>query len=56
MGEEHGIRDFRKHTGWYLKGFPAGGEMRARLNRVGSPRRAGAHPITDRETPFPVGA
>lgn len=36
MGEERGIRDFRKHTGWYLKGFPAGGEMRARLNRVGS--------------------
>jgi len=36
MGENHGIRDFRKHTGWYLKGFPTGSECRRRLNKVGS--------------------
>lgn len=56
MGEEHGIRDFRKHTGWYLKGFPAGGEMRARLNRVGSlEEMRELIGSLDRETPFPVG-
>ena len=26
-----GIRSFRKHTGWYLKGYPAGPETRRRL-------------------------
>ena len=56
MGEDHGVRDFRKHTGWYLKGFPAGGEMRSRLNRVGSLEEMrdliGA---LDRDIPFPVG-
>ncbi len=36
MGEMRGIRDFRKHTGWYLKGFSTGNEIRRQLNRVGS--------------------
>jgi tRNA-dihydrouridine synthase len=32
MGDEaFAVRDFRKHTGWYLTGFPAGGEMRRKL-------------------------
>ncbi len=56
MGEQRGVRDFRKHTGWYLKGFPAGGETRRHLNRVGSLEEmrelvAGL----DRHTPFPEG-
>ena len=29
--ETSGIRELRKHTAWYLKGFPAGGETRAAL-------------------------
>ncbi|MEX2424380.1 MAG: tRNA dihydrouridine synthase DusB [Acidimicrobiia bacterium] len=29
-----GIRSFRKHTGWYLKGYPAGPEVRRRLSTV----------------------
>lgn len=29
-----GIRSFRKHTGWYLKGYPAGPEIRRRLSVV----------------------
>ena len=36
MGERRGIRDFRKHTGWYLKGFPTGNEVRRILNKVES--------------------
>ena len=28
MGEERGCKEFRKHVSWYLKGFPAGGELR----------------------------
>jgi len=56
MGEEHGIRDFRKHTGWYLKGFPAGGELRARLNRVGSlDEMRDLVGALDRTIPFPDG-
>jgi len=29
-----GIRSFRKHAGWYLKGYPAGPETRRRLSVV----------------------
>ncbi len=34
--EHRGIRDFRKHPGWYLQGFPVGGATRRRLNQVRS--------------------
>lgn len=33
-GTDRGVRDFRKHTGWYLKGYPVGGEIRGRLGQV----------------------
>jgi nifR3 family TIM-barrel protein len=36
MGEERGCKEFRKHVAWYLKGFPAGGEMRHQLALVDS--------------------
>ncbi len=36
VGEEVAVREIRKHTGWYLQGFPIGGEVRRRLNQVGS--------------------
>lgn len=35
-GEEHATRDIRKHIGWYLRGFPVGGEVRSALARVES--------------------
>ncbi|WP_115685905.1 tRNA dihydrouridine synthase DusB [Corynebacterium senegalense] len=35
-GEEHACRDIRKHTGWYLRGFPVGGEFRKNLAKVES--------------------
>lgn len=35
-GEEHGLRDLRKHMGWYMRGYPVGGELRANLARISS--------------------
>ncbi len=36
FGERVGIRLFRKHPSWYLKGFPVGPVLRDRFARVGS--------------------
>jgi nifR3 family TIM-barrel protein len=33
-GEPHGLRQLRKHTGWYLTGYPVGPEVRRRLALV----------------------
>jgi hypothetical protein len=33
-GPAAGIRDFRKHTGWYLTGFPVGPTVRRLLSQV----------------------
>ncbi|MBC3186957.1 tRNA dihydrouridine synthase DusB [Corynebacterium sp. zg-331] len=35
-GEERACRDMRKHMGWYLRGFPVGGQLRRRLATVSS--------------------
>lgn len=35
-GESHAMRDFRKHTGWYMSGYPVGPEVRRRFSMVGS--------------------
>ncbi|WP_420830318.1 tRNA dihydrouridine synthase DusB [Corynebacterium uropygiale] len=35
-GENRACRDLRKHMGWYLRGFPVGGELRSALSRVSS--------------------
>jgi nifR3 family TIM-barrel protein len=56
MGEPFGIRDFRKHTGWYLKGFPTGNEIRRQLNKVGSlDEMRTVVADLDRTLPFPEG-
>lgn len=36
FGDMRGIREFRKHTGWYLKGYPVGGKTRGALSNVSS--------------------
>jgi nifR3 family TIM-barrel protein len=36
IGEATAMRDFRKHTSWYLTGYPVGGEIRGRLGMVSS--------------------
>jgi nifR3 family TIM-barrel protein len=43
LGSERGIRDFRKHTGWYLAGFPVGGELRRALSQISSLADLRAH-------------
>src|SRR5262249_33627318 len=35
FGPDKGVRELRKHTGWYLTGYPAGPELRRRLSQVG---------------------
>lgn len=36
LGPDRGVRDVRKHTGWYLAGYPVGGEVRRALSQVAS--------------------
>lgn len=55
MGERHGLTDLRKHIAWYLKGFPAGGELRRSLAMVSSlSELAGLLGQLDPHAPFPV--
>lgn len=35
-GEAKGCRDMRKHFGWYMRGFPVGGEIRQQLSTITS--------------------
>ena len=36
QSERYGTRDFRKHVGWYLTGYPVGGVKRRQLSEVAS--------------------
>ncbi len=36
LGEAHAMRDFRKHTGWYVSGYPVGPEARRRFSMTSS--------------------
>jgi nifR3 family TIM-barrel protein len=36
IGRDHGVVEFRKHVAWYLKGYPAGGELRRALAQASS--------------------
>lgn len=56
--EEHfgpqGIKMFRRHTSWYLKGFPVGPAVRDSFSRVSSPDELSALVDgLDADTPFP---
>jgi len=35
-GEGFAMRDFRKHTAWYMSGYPVGPEVRRRLSQISS--------------------
>jgi nifR3 family TIM-barrel protein len=34
FGEEYGVRQFRKHTSWYVTGFPVGSAVRRSLSTI----------------------
>lgn len=54
FGEHMGIRLFRKHPSWYLKGFPAGPVIRDGMARVGSVSElSGLVDELDGSIPFP---
>jgi nifR3 family TIM-barrel protein len=36
VGESQATRDFRKHTSWYLTGYPVGGDVRRRCSQISS--------------------
>ena len=56
MGEERGCKEFRKHVTWYLKGFPAGGELRRSLALSDSLAMLdGLLAELDADAPFPTG-
>lgn len=52
-GEDTGLRELRKHTSWYLQGFPVGGALRQELNQVTSLGQLDELLVTvDRSIPF----
>ena len=54
MGEEPGAREFRKHVGWYLAGFPVGGERRRLMAAISSVAELDEHLADlDGGVPFP---
>jgi hypothetical protein len=55
FGEDLGIRQFRKHTGWYLTGFPVGSAVRRALAQASSPAEmVGLLDGLDTTLPFPI--
>ena len=61
MGQSRGVRDLRKHLGWYLKGYPVGSAARAGLMRVSDldeldDRLAAMRERLPRQVPYPGAA
>ncbi|OBA81533.1 tRNA dihydrouridine synthase DusB [Mycobacterium sp. 1164966.3] len=57
FGEEKGMRDIRKHIGWYLHGFPAGSDLRRALALVKTLTELDSLlDRLDRSIPFPSAA
>jgi nifR3 family TIM-barrel protein len=55
MGEDKGLREFRKHVSWYLKGFAVGGATRQALGLVSTRAELDALLDTlDGTQPFPA--
>ncbi len=53
-GEDKGMREIRKHVAWYLRGFPAGSDLRQRLSLVTTlPELRDLVATLPAEAPFP---
>lgn len=55
FGERQGMKELRKHTGWYLQGFPVGRQVRNALHGVSTLDEA--HRLLDgidAHLPFPT--
>jgi nifR3 family TIM-barrel protein len=56
MDEPHGMADMRKHTLWYLRGFPVGGALKESLSQVATlDELRQLLSGLERDTPHPVG-
>ena len=56
LGEETACRDVRKHTAWYLTGYPVGGQRRRRMSQVSTLAELdGLLDDLDPATPLPPG-
>lgn len=57
FGEEYGIRMFRKHAGWYTKGFRGSAQWRRTvMSTTTMAELEAAFAALDRDEPFPAGA
>jgi len=57
FGEDKGMRDIRKHTGWYLHGLPAGSELRRAMALVSTLEDLDRLlDQLDRDLPYPAAA
>jgi hypothetical protein len=57
MGEEHAMRQFRRHATWYTKGFRGSAQLRQKLTKVCSiDELRTALDSFDSSEPFPPGA
>jgi nifR3 family TIM-barrel protein len=57
FGDEHGLRQFRKWTGWYTKGFRGSAAVRGELSRLTKLEQLDAAMATlDPTEPFPLRA
>jgi tRNA-dihydrouridine synthase len=57
FGERRGLVSFRRHAGWYTKGFPGGSQIRQALVKVNTLGELdGAFGAFDPDTPFPLEA
>ncbi|MCK6080623.1 tRNA dihydrouridine synthase DusB [Microbacterium sp. EYE_5] len=55
--EDRGCRDIRKHVAWYFKGYPVGGDLRAKLATVSSLDEIdGLLATLDLDAPYPGAA
>ena len=56
-GEDKGLREIRKHVAWYLRGFPAGSDMRVAMSLVSTlDELSGLLAQLDPDVPFPPDA